>query len=276
MVDWQGHVKLVDFGVSRKVQDKSTKLRSFVGSPGYVAPDMSCKEGYDYLADIYNVGILIYDLVHGSPPFTYLDPETGLVLPTNSTTLEVDSSLSPELQDLLALLLSRDPAQRLAGSERTGSLLFHPWFRSLPSMADSSSPSPYPPKFLLCEETPAEVEDLAIFEASLRRDDEQTKKLRDRCLIGEQEEVRDEYSWTMLHPGDCAVSKNSDDKLLSSWNSLGLGTGSQLTRAGDIITTERLTSTLDTAEQTITGTVKIFKSRSKLAKENIRQAQTPQ
>lgn len=267
MLDWQGHVKLVDFGVCRKVQDKSTKLRSFVGSPGYVAPDMSCKDGYDYLADIYNIGILIYDLVHGRPPFTYVETDTGLVLPTNSPALEVDPGLSPELQDLLALLLSREPSKRLVGSERTGSILFHPWFRTLPAMADPMSPSPFPLAFLLCEEKHADEEDLAIFQSSLRKDDEQTKKLRDHCLISIQEEVRDEYSWGMLHPADCAESRKSDGKLLSSWSSLGIGISSQLTHDCDNISTERIMSNLEVAEQTITGTVRIFRNRTKQAKE---------
>lgn len=69
LLDASGYVKLTDFGFSKQVQD-GEKSWTFCGTPEYVAPEMiTNKTGHDKRADIWSVGILMYELLNGIPPF---------------------------------------------------------------------------------------------------------------------------------------------------------------------------------------------------------------
>jgi serine/threonine protein kinase len=70
LLDCTGHIKLIDFGLSKnnvKFKDKGTK--SFCGSVAYVAPEMLRKTGHGKAIDYYAVGILMYEMLFGMPPF---------------------------------------------------------------------------------------------------------------------------------------------------------------------------------------------------------------
>lgn len=47
LIDEDGHVKLGDFGLSRKIEDEKEMAYSFCGSPEYMAPEMLLKEGHN-------------------------------------------------------------------------------------------------------------------------------------------------------------------------------------------------------------------------------------
>jgi hypothetical protein len=69
LLDSSGYVKLTDFGFSKQLQD-GEKSWTFCGTPEYVAPEMiTNKTGHDQRADIWSVGILMYELLNGIPPF---------------------------------------------------------------------------------------------------------------------------------------------------------------------------------------------------------------
>eukprot|EP00088_Acartia_fossae_P036926 TRINITY_DN3811_c0_g1_i9.p1 TRINITY_DN3811_c0_g1~~TRINITY_DN3811_c0_g1_i9.p1 ORF type:complete len:450 (-),score=170.44 TRINITY_DN3811_c0_g1_i9:494-1843(-) len=69
LLDSSGYVKLTDFGFSKQLAD-GEKSWTFCGTPEYVAPEMiTNKTGHDQRADIWSVGILMYELLNGVPPF---------------------------------------------------------------------------------------------------------------------------------------------------------------------------------------------------------------
>lgn len=61
------HIKLIDFGMASKY-NPDTKLSHIQGTPYYIAPDV-LKNSYDSKADIWSLGVLVYILLTGTPPF---------------------------------------------------------------------------------------------------------------------------------------------------------------------------------------------------------------
>lgn len=70
VLDSEGHVKLTDFGLSKEgVLDHSTGARSFCGSVAYLAPEMLKRSGHGKAVDWYLLGVVMYELLVGMPPY---------------------------------------------------------------------------------------------------------------------------------------------------------------------------------------------------------------
>jgi len=70
------HLKLADFGLS-KVMEAAAVLETQCGTPGYVAPEVLMGNGYDEKVDIWSIGVIMYILLCGFPPF-YADNNAKL------------------------------------------------------------------------------------------------------------------------------------------------------------------------------------------------------
>ena len=77
ILDCEGHIKLIDFGLAKiNVIDKKSGADSFCGSHAYLAPEMILKKGHGKAIDYYSLGILLYEMITGRPPFYDTDRET--------------------------------------------------------------------------------------------------------------------------------------------------------------------------------------------------------
>ena len=71
LLDQSGHCRLSDFGVSVQLKEKKNWMtEGRAGTPGYMAPEVVCKEKYDTRADFWSYGITVYEMLHGIKPFT--------------------------------------------------------------------------------------------------------------------------------------------------------------------------------------------------------------
>lgn len=68
LLDASGYVKLTDFGFAKQLAP-GEKSWTFCGTPEYVAPEIITNKSHDHRADIWSVGILMYELLNGIPPF---------------------------------------------------------------------------------------------------------------------------------------------------------------------------------------------------------------
>ena len=68
LIDDDGYLKLIDFGLA-KILEKDEKTMSFCGTPEYLAPEVISRDGYNFSADWWSYGILIYEMLCGIPPF---------------------------------------------------------------------------------------------------------------------------------------------------------------------------------------------------------------
>mmetsp|Transcript_4051 Transcript_4051/g.3444 ORF Transcript_4051/g.3444 Transcript_4051/m.3444 type:complete len:151 (+) Transcript_4051:466-918(+) len=75
LMDEEGNLVLVDFGMSKELQ-KDEKSNSFVGTPDYLAPEMVIGKGHSFEVDYWALGILIFEMLVGIPPFYRKDQNT--------------------------------------------------------------------------------------------------------------------------------------------------------------------------------------------------------
>ena len=116
LLDAQGHVRLADFGLAKTVKGSKAVTSTFCGSPAYLAPEMLTRSGSGRPSDIYSLGVLIYEMVVGQPPFfSYNIPEMYQNITSKEAPLPV--TLSAELAGLLKKMLDRNPAVRPTVSE---------------------------------------------------------------------------------------------------------------------------------------------------------------
>ncbi|KAH0787482.1 AGC family protein kinase [Histomonas meleagridis] len=133
LIDSTGHLKLIDFGLSYygMVDRSITTNNTFVGTPGYAAPEMILGQSHTFTADYWSLGSILYEFLVGEPPFPG-DSSTEIFQKTlkghyNEENL---SEFSDEVQDLIHKLLCLDPNKRI-GSKSIDEIKSHKWFESI-------------------------------------------------------------------------------------------------------------------------------------------------
>ena len=69
IVENDGYIKLIDFGLSKEVKSQDLIARTFCGSPAYLSPEIIAGYGTTKSTDIYSVGTILYEMLTGYPPF---------------------------------------------------------------------------------------------------------------------------------------------------------------------------------------------------------------
>lgn len=130
MLDSMGYAKLVDFGFS-KILISGKKTWTFCGTPEYVAPEIILNKGHDKAVDYWSIGILMYELFTGTPPFTATDPvKTYKIILRGFEMLNFPSNISKTALSLMKRLCKENPSERL-GYQKGGivDIRKHKWFQ---------------------------------------------------------------------------------------------------------------------------------------------------
>lgn len=119
LLDLKGYVKLVDFGFAKRLQ-VGRKTWTFCGTPEYVAPEVILNKGHDISADYWSLGVLMFELLTGTPPFTGPDPmKTYNSILKGIDAVEFPRNITRTANALIKRLCRDNPAERL-GYQRGG------------------------------------------------------------------------------------------------------------------------------------------------------------
>ncbi|XP_061481930.1 cGMP-dependent protein kinase 1-like isoform X2 [Rhineura floridana] len=130
MLDAQGYVKLVDFGFAKALR-RGEKTYSFCGTPEYLAPEILRHEGHDFAVDFWTLGVLVFEMLVGRPPFHSAEPQK-IYSRIMDGVFSFPVFVSEAACSLVAKLCRRRPGQRL-GNTSSGfrGIRKHRWFSSL-------------------------------------------------------------------------------------------------------------------------------------------------
>ncbi|KAM4700277.1 serine/threonine-protein kinase LATS2 [Discoglossus pictus] len=131
-----------------KRQHHRCLAHSLVGTPNYIAPEVLLRKGYTQLCDWWSVGVILFEMLVGQPPFLAANPtETQLKVINWENTLHIPSQikLSPEATDLITKLCCA--AENRLGRNGADEIKAHPFFSSIDFSTEiRHQPAPYVPK----------------------------------------------------------------------------------------------------------------------------------
>jgi serine/threonine-protein kinase len=131
LIDDTGLLKIVDFGVAAAAKSGDTQLTKtgyVIGSPKYMAPEQILGKKVDERADIYSLGVIMYEMLAGTPPYSRGDHMSvmyqhvqGKAQPLH----EVNAAIPREISDIVGKTMQVDKAKRFNSMEELRSALAH-------------------------------------------------------------------------------------------------------------------------------------------------------
>lgn len=129
LFDAAGQVKLCDFGIARRLGDEETRLTAtggLVGTVAYMAPEQALDRNVDERADLYAVGVVLFEMLTGKLPFA-AQSDVGQLAGRFEGRVRDPRSLRPEtptwLAQVVLALVARDPGRRPASAAAVLGLL---------------------------------------------------------------------------------------------------------------------------------------------------------
>jgi eukaryotic-like serine/threonine-protein kinase len=116
MVTRDGTVKVMDFGIARMQSlETAPQTSSVLGTPTYLSPEQAQGQSVDARSDLYSLGVVLYELLAGRPPFTGDSPVAIAYKQVNETPVPpsaLNGEVSPQLDAVVMKALSKNPANR--------------------------------------------------------------------------------------------------------------------------------------------------------------------
>ncbi len=128
LIDKDGHVKITDFGFAKVVPDRTWTL---CGTPEYLAPEIIQSKGHGKGVDWWALGILIYEMLAGYPPF-YDENPFGIYQKILAGKIDFPRHFDPYGKELVKKLLTADRTKRF-GCLKDGpeDIKQHKWFKGI-------------------------------------------------------------------------------------------------------------------------------------------------
>lgn len=124
LIGANGRVKLCDFGFARALTSSTIMCTSIKGTPLYMSPELVQEQPYDASSDLWSLGVILYELYYGQPPF-YTNSILTLINQIVKDPVKYPGEISRDFKSFLQGLLQKDPHKRLNWPH----LLNHPFVR---------------------------------------------------------------------------------------------------------------------------------------------------
>jgi serine/threonine-protein kinase len=120
IVDDEGRAKVTDFGIARAGTSDMTETGAIMGTAQYLSPEQAQGHPVDSRADLYSIGIVLYELLTGALPFDAESPVTIALKQVSEDPVpprSINPAVSPELEDVVLRAMQKDPARRFADAD---------------------------------------------------------------------------------------------------------------------------------------------------------------
>jgi serine/threonine-protein kinase len=120
IVDDEGRAKVTDFGIARAGASDMTETGSIMGTAQYLSPEQAQGHPVDARADLYSIGIVLYELLTGAPPFDAESPVTIALKQVSEEpvpAMQRNPAVSPALDAVVMRALRKDPAARFQNAD---------------------------------------------------------------------------------------------------------------------------------------------------------------
>jgi serine/threonine protein kinase len=111
LMNSEGHIKISDFGLSKKLENQKDKAYTLCGTLQYLAPEILKNKGYDKSVDWWSLGCIYYEMLTGNLPFKTNGNKINLDVFEEK--IDFDENMNPLLINLISQLLNVNPKKRL-------------------------------------------------------------------------------------------------------------------------------------------------------------------
>ncbi|KDQ56397.1 hypothetical protein JAAARDRAFT_132421 [Jaapia argillacea MUCL 33604] len=149
LLNADGHIKIADFGFAKPCESTTWTL---CGTPDYLAPEIIKKQRYNKSVDWYALGVLIFEMLSGLPPFHQPDGNPVILyekITCGPAFIRWPHGFNDQATDLILKLMESDPSRRYGNLKHgSGDVFAHPWFREVDwrKLFNREITAPYLPK----------------------------------------------------------------------------------------------------------------------------------
>ena len=120
MVQPDGNVKVMDFGIARAKNSVMTQTSSVLGTAHYISPEQAQGKELTAASDIYSLGIVLYEAATGKLPFDGPDAVSVAMKQVNDLPApprEINPDIDPALEAIIMRAMAKNPAERFATAQ---------------------------------------------------------------------------------------------------------------------------------------------------------------